>query len=98
MAQRRPYKYKPPVAIEIVLVPSPDGQARLSASIKLVADAIARRAWDEAVAEVTAEMAAEDAARLAAGQPADDAPAAPPNAAPTSPNSSPRLRAKKPST
>lgn len=97
MAQRRPYTYKPPVVVEIVLVPSPDGQARLSASIKLVANAIARQAWDEAVAQVTAEMEAEEAARLVADHPADAA-ADPANAAPTSRKSSPRLRAKKPST
>ena len=36
------------------------------AAIKLVADAIARQAWDEAVAEVEAELRAEEEARLAA--------------------------------
>lgn len=62
-----PYRFRPPVAVEIVGVPAPDADARLKASIKLVADAIARRAWDEAVAEVEAEMRAEDEARALGG-------------------------------
>ncbi len=61
-----PYRFRPPVAVEIVGVPAPDADARLKAAIKLVADAIARQAWDEAVAEVEAELRAEEEARLAA--------------------------------
>jgi hypothetical protein len=61
------YRFRPPVTVEIVGVPAPDAQQRLEAAITVVADAIAQRAWDEAVAELEAEIAADDAARLAAG-------------------------------
>ncbi len=61
------YRFRPPVTVEIVCVPAPDAQQRLEAAIKLIADAIAQRAWDEALAEQEAEWAAENATRLEAG-------------------------------
>lgn len=61
------YRFRPPVTVEIVCVPAPDAQQRLEAAITVVANAIAQRAWDEAVAELEAEIAADDAARLEAG-------------------------------
>lgn len=91
------YKFKPPLNIEIVVVPAPDHQARLEAAIELVATAIAERAWAEALAETTAEFEARDLAEAAEAERAAST-VQPPKAAATSPSSSPRRRAKKAST
>lgn len=74
-----------------------DYQARLERSIELIADAIAQRAWDEALAETTAEFEARDLAEAAEAAPVAVT-VQPPNAAATSPSSSPRRRTKKAST